>query len=299
MPAVPFAQVQASIDGGANVSGGITATLGQTCQLSGVSTSQWTSQLWEIYEYPTGFALPADWTYVGGSYQSAAVTPPIFTMTPWGKYFFRLTVNTGLLNGVLAPSGSVQPLIDTTTAISILSPSGLIDVGANETNQFDAMRQWMAAIKADLRVIAAGVATSLSGAVTIAAGVVTTTSPGGSGTETCEMADLVTTDAADQILASFALAAGTMTLLDVEVVAIRQDETVGAWWKKSIAFLTDAGGSVTAGTQHDIDVEMIGGAPAWTLALDNSTTTARVVVNGAGDAVTWTVKHARLRVAAT
>lgn len=157
MPASPYAKVLASINGGATASGGIVVPASATVQLSGVNTASWLNQLWEIYEYPVGFTAPAGWsTAANGSIYSTAVTPPQFTLPAislWGKFFVRLTVNGGILNGALAGPGSPQPLIDIATALTMLSPNGLVDTGYLEANQFDSLRQWSGEMKRNWRKI--------------------------------------------------------------------------------------------------------------------------------------------------
>jgi hypothetical protein len=157
MPANPYAKLRMVVDGGAPVTGGQTIAGGNVIQLSGESSVGWVNQLWEIYEYPTGFSLPAGWTNVNGVYQSTAVTPPSFTIpaagTLWGKYFFRLTVNNGLLNGQYAGPYATQPLVDDFSAVKVLSPNNLHDIGFGESNQFDTIRSWIGDFKQTLRAI--------------------------------------------------------------------------------------------------------------------------------------------------
>ncbi len=155
MPVNPSAALQASISGGANQAGGITAALSATVQLVPVSSVGWTSQRYEIYSYPVGFATPAGWTLdgtTGAIYYATSSTPPIFTVTPWGKYLFRLTVNGGLDgNGVASPA-----LLDESCAVDVRSPNGLHDLAWNETSQFSLSEKWVAHQKANLRVLESG-----------------------------------------------------------------------------------------------------------------------------------------------
>lgn len=156
MPATPFAQIQYTVDGGGLLSGANIVTGANVIQPSGVNTGAWLNQLWEIYEYPVGFSVPASWSNVNGVYQSTAVTPPPFTLLSnsiWGKYLMRLTVNQGLLNGLYAGPGSPQPLVDISSALHVLSLKGTHDVCFGETNQFDAFRQWVGELKASLRAL--------------------------------------------------------------------------------------------------------------------------------------------------
>lgn len=158
MTTSPYAKVLMAVDGGSAIAGAQTLAGGNLIQLSGENTSGWTQQLWEIYEYPTGFTVPAGWTSVNGVYQYSGVTPPSFTIsaaaTRWGKYMFRLTVNGGLLNGVYSGEGATQPLVDSQTCVSVRSPNlGLYDIAFGESNQFDTVRQWIGDVKRTLRLL--------------------------------------------------------------------------------------------------------------------------------------------------
>ena len=154
------AALQASIAAGANQTGGITAADGNTCQLSGVSTVGWAMQRFEIYSFPVGFALPAGWSLdavTGAYYYAASATCPIFTMTPWGKYLFRLTVGVSALGLGLDRDGNPDPaLVDNTCAVRIASPAGLHDLAWNETTQFSTPKKWVADQAANLRILNSG-----------------------------------------------------------------------------------------------------------------------------------------------
>jgi hypothetical protein len=71
-------------------------------------------------------------------------------------------------------------------------------------------------------------------------------------------------------------------------MGIKADHTVMVWWKKSRAYLNDAT-VITAGTQRDVDSEIVGaGTPTWTVALSAAAGgIIDVNVNGQGDTVTW------------
>lgn len=158
MTTTPYAKALMSIDGGALVSGAQTLAGGNVIQLQGESTVNWQDQIWQIYEYPPGYALPTGWTNNNGMYESSLVSPPPFTIdlkaVRWGKYLIRLVVNHGLLAGVYAGPGSSQPLVDISTAIKTRSPNlALDDIAYQETNQFDSVRQWIGELKATLRSI--------------------------------------------------------------------------------------------------------------------------------------------------
>lgn len=154
MPSPPYAKLLVSLNGGAAQSGGITAPASATCQLSAESTAGWTSQRWEIWAFPSGFALPAGWSLdaESGVYYSLALSPSAFTLpsaADWGKFLFRLKVNN------LDPGNSGVPasqLQDETTGVSVLATSGLEDVAFGETTQFGS-RSWAGVLQRDFRIL--------------------------------------------------------------------------------------------------------------------------------------------------
>lgn len=155
MPVPPFASLTVSIAGGGAVTGAVTALNGQSCQLNAASTAFWQTAKWEIFAFPSGFSVPAGWTDDGaGTYYFLGIGPPPAFNLPalgsWGKFLFRLTVNNGLSNGVADPT-----LKDESTAVQILSPGGLTDIAAGESNQFSATRKWTKGIQDSFRQIEA------------------------------------------------------------------------------------------------------------------------------------------------
>ncbi len=109
---------------------------------------------------------------------------------------------------------------------------------------------------------------------------------------------LQTTDSAAHTLSSYVLPNNSMSIADIEVLAVRADGALGVWWKKSKSHLNDAG-VVTQGTVRDVDSEAVGGAmPSWTVAFDVSGSSARVRVNSQGDNVTWYIVRQGLAVVA-
>jgi hypothetical protein len=170
MPSTPYAKLLVSLNGGATQSGGITTTNAATVQMTAESTAQWdltTPPRWEIYAYPPGWTGPASgWTTesvaspFGGTSNVYVYLglgpPPVFSLPAlpmWGKFLFRLTVQGGVLNGILA-----LQLVDYSTALSIVGPGGMIDWAVGEENQFDTGRAYVAAMQADLRLIDAALA---------------------------------------------------------------------------------------------------------------------------------------------
>ena len=137
--------VQASLDGGAYASGGITATLGQTLDLKLASTAGLDWVRWTLTDYPPGFALPAGWTDAGDGthYHIGFVPPQVPGLTPWGKWMIR----------ALGSNGDV----DEATAISVESPGGLRDFAYGEDTQFGGADGWAGDQKANLRTVDAAV----------------------------------------------------------------------------------------------------------------------------------------------
>jgi hypothetical protein len=160
MPQPPYAKLLVSKNAGALTSGGIVAANGDTLQLSGESTAFWQQQRYEIYAFPDGFAVPAGWStdvVSGAYYYAASPTPPAFAVPAlplWGKFLLSLVVNAGL-NGA---GESDVTLTDTTTAVSVLSPSGLKDLARLEGGQFSSSRKWTKDQQDNLRVIEANLA---------------------------------------------------------------------------------------------------------------------------------------------
>lgn len=157
MPSAPFAKLKASINGGAATSGGLTVPASATVQLSAdpSGTSGVYAYKYQIYGFPVGFSVPSEWSTDGAGvyFYSAGATPPIFTLpsiSTWGKWMLRLTVNNGI-----SPNTEVLPtsqLIDEMTALDMLSGHGLHDIGTNETTQWSS-QGWTFHAQANLRII--------------------------------------------------------------------------------------------------------------------------------------------------
>lgn len=149
------ALVQTSVNAGAAVTGGVTAPSAATIQWSGVNTSGWLTALWEVYDFPPGFATPAGWSLNSTTnvlfYNG--ITPPVFSLpatsaSAYGKWMPRLTVNGGISNG-LADS----TLIDTTAGVKMLSPLGQPGTSFLEDIQFSVTRAWKQDLDASLRAL--------------------------------------------------------------------------------------------------------------------------------------------------
>lgn len=156
----PYAILRASIAGGAPQTGGtdgIVAAAGATCQLSADPGGLAGAFMlrWELLDYPSGWSLPSGWSVDAvGVYYSTAQLPPVFTLpdaSHWGKIMPRLTLNNGISeNTEVLP---LENLVDVSTAISILSPTGLKDLGFNEEQQFSATKLWTKDHKDNLRIL--------------------------------------------------------------------------------------------------------------------------------------------------
>jgi len=163
----PYALVRASINGGANQTGGLTIAGGSTVQLSAdpAGLPGVTQLRWEIFDYPIGFTLPIGWSVDSvGVYFSIAQTPPIFTVAAaslFGIYMLRLTVNSAISDNpeIIPPS----QLVDESTCAEVLALSGLHDTGMNEQGQYSAWKSWLLHLKANWRIINTFIETGGSG----------------------------------------------------------------------------------------------------------------------------------------
>lgn len=156
--AAPYVKIVASVSGGAPTSGGLAVLTSDTVQLDLESTAGIATVLWEIYDYPVGYAGPAGWTVdaPGNRFWYAGLVPPVLDMSgaPWGKYLLRATGDNGVRGGVVAvlPADGTT-MRDESTALVIYSQNGLVSVAAFETTQFDSVRGWAGQLKQDLHAI--------------------------------------------------------------------------------------------------------------------------------------------------
>jgi hypothetical protein len=182
MPSTPYARLRIRVNGGAPQTGAVTIAAGDTIQLDAESYDGWGAPVarWEWYSYPDG------WTGPGGSWSSEVVTqsdgttatvyywngnsaPPSFTapaIGTWGKFLPKLTVLDGYKGG--APSTDV---VDTSTAMEMVSSLGLKDLAHLEGKQFGEWKKWARDHQANLRTLntliaAIGPYTSTPAAVT-------------------------------------------------------------------------------------------------------------------------------------
>ena len=153
----PFAAVLCAVNGGTALPGGqVVTNTGYSLQISAQSTANWTTALWELYDYPLSFTNPTGWTYnaISGAWQYAATSgspnPPALTLQFWGKLSVRLTVNGGF-----DPTGAYNParMIDASCAVTMASPNGLWDMFAGEGSVFGAFRAWVYDYRRNLRTL--------------------------------------------------------------------------------------------------------------------------------------------------
>lgn len=139
------ASLSLRLNGGGLQSGGITAAIGDSVQLTSTDKSGWgiPATVWTITSYPPGFTCPAGWsTDADGRYYCQGTSdPPTFVLSLWGKYMLELKVLGG-------------KYVDRKTALKIQSPTGLEDVARGEDTQFGGARDGnVAAQRANLRAI--------------------------------------------------------------------------------------------------------------------------------------------------
>lgn len=190
-PSTPYARLLVAVDGGFGEAGGTVCALGHSIQLSAENSTGWGSNTaspvarWEISSFPQGFDAPAGWSTdvaTGAYYVLSNSPPPSFDVDIWGKYMLRLLVDGGVKNGL-----SSADMEDTGSGISVLSPSGLRDLGVLESKQWGA--SWVPDHQENLRAIDAGLTTAAnaaSGGVRSPVRVATTANITLSGTQTID-----------------------------------------------------------------------------------------------------------------
>jgi hypothetical protein len=154
----PYAKLQVSVNGGANTFGGVDVPSGATLQFTGESIVSWRQQRWAFADYPEGWAVPSGWTQRSdGLIYSLDVVPPLVTLpdaaTLWGVWMPDLRVNTQVDDDI----NLIDGLYDRSTALSMLSPSGLRDMGALEELQFTSAmtrhKKWLRSWQQNLRAL--------------------------------------------------------------------------------------------------------------------------------------------------
>jgi hypothetical protein len=253
MPSPPFALTLCSVDGDTAIAGVRTVSGGNIIQLSGQDTSYWTSQRWEIYDFPTGYGTPAGWTLdANGVLFSTATTPSPFTVEKptalFGKYAVRLTVNGGLKAGVSDPE-----MVDETFVCLVKSVNGTESVFEQEENQFGT--SWAEALKRDISTLDKSVGHALATVATT------------NGTVTLLKAFSMPTNSRHYCLRGTVIAVGDTlaqsAMYDVTVVYTR--DSGGAYTSRvasvTLVYETTAGFNVTiTQTGTDLNLNVTGAA---------------------------------------
>lgn len=258
MPSAPYATVRASIAGGAIQTGGITATGGQTCQLSAdpAGLAGVTQYRWELLDCPAAFTVPAGWSAdADGVFFSTAQTPPVFTLLSnanWGKYIIRLKLNGGgptvTNRTTVAELTAIGALVDVSTAVSVPSIDGLHDLAYFEGSQFGGTKGWSKDHKSNLRLLQ----TLITGA------------GGGAGTSNHSALSNLLVDVHTQyLLASGARAlsgnqsAGGFKITSLGTPTVSTDAATKA-------YVDSTSGFSPAGTQTEgYTIKSISGVPTW------------------------------------
>lgn len=218
MPSPPFALTLCSVDGDTAVAGVRTVLGGNVIQLSGQDTSYWTSQRWEIYDFPAGFATPAGWTLdANGVLYSTSTTPSPFTVDQprdrFGKYAVRLTVNGGIKAGVSDPE-----MVDETFVCLVKSVNGTESVFEQEENQFGT--SWAESLKRDVLTIDKSLGHSL--------------------------ATIATTNATVTLLKAFSMPTNSRHYtLRGTVIAVGDTLSQAALYDVTVVYTRDSGGTYT------------------------------------------------------
>ncbi len=155
----PYAKLLVALNGGANQTGGILAAFGDTVRLRSEHTATVQSFRFEIYAHPVAFPCPAGWSTAADGYTyyfAASATPPDFTLpsdhSQFGKFLLGLTINGG------DPGVSGLPatqFVDESTAVEIISDSGVQGVAWREGEQFSPLK-YVAALQLALSLLDQG-----------------------------------------------------------------------------------------------------------------------------------------------
>jgi hypothetical protein len=149
-------QLQVVKNAGAPAIGAITAAFSDSIVLQLASSSGIKKVKYRIYEFPTGFAVPAGWTAEATNVYSVTLAngapAPAFTLPAAGadlrgKYFFDAVANDQRSNGTIV--GGLRSKAQANIPFS----SGLEDIGYLETNEFDAVRQYVGPLKRLIRYL--------------------------------------------------------------------------------------------------------------------------------------------------
>ncbi|HNX51566.1 MAG TPA: hypothetical protein PKL08_15460 [Thermoanaerobaculaceae bacterium] len=155
------AQFYVSVNSGANQSGGVDVPSLASVKFVPASIVGWLRARYEIYDYPEGWATPSGWTLDsnGTIYVNDvnALGPPAITMPDngalWGVWMVRCMVNEQLDTSEVVLDG----LYYDSNALSLLSPSGLRDCGARESQHFTTAttrtKAWLRSYQRNLRAL--------------------------------------------------------------------------------------------------------------------------------------------------
>jgi hypothetical protein len=149
-------QLQIVKNAGAPATGAVTAAFSDSIVLQLASSSGIRKVKYRIYEFPTGFAVPAGWTAEAANVYSVTLAngapAPAFTLPAAGadlrgKYFFDAVGNDQRSNG------SIVGGLRSKAQANIPFASGLEDIGYLESNEFDTVRQYVGPIKRLIRFL--------------------------------------------------------------------------------------------------------------------------------------------------
>jgi hypothetical protein len=163
MPVPENIKLQVRVNGGAwqssdDLPNGLTVVATDVVEMRVNNDAGISSYLFQIYEYPTGFTLPAGWTQDTDEreYYSTAALPPSFTVPGGtsiiGRWILRVVIN----EAQRLQGGEPRPAPDLIDSLGVdkVFPSGLKDTPFFEGDEFDQLRQGgNAAMKHNWRVL--------------------------------------------------------------------------------------------------------------------------------------------------
>jgi hypothetical protein len=240
------ATLKIAVNAGAPQTGGITAPTNATLAYSFENTSGWTKYELQVYA-PTGWSTPAGWSttdygarFVGTTSPPAAVD---LTGAPWGKYMHRLIVN--------------DTIVDDATAVSVLSPTGIEDLGILESIQFSgAARSWAGTVQRFLRGIEGAIGGALP-ALANTLGAVIVEDP--AGTRISRRLRQIDIDL-DFAIASFGLSHPLVGIDGRTATLLRRGDSVASF----TAAATYTSGPPSSASLGDAFANGASGAGAWT-----------------------------------
>lgn len=176
MPTPPYAKILIRVNGGAWQSGGISAAPGDVIDQKGESVVGWKAGCrFELYPPPgvSGISTPAGWTWdsnKGCFYylpsNTLGLSPPAVTIPATGPGSFGTWMPVLTVNG-----GWSAPLLDTSSAISVASGTGMVLLGYLEERQYSGFYAWVARLNANLAIMDAAIAGGVGGGVSLGAAV--------------------------------------------------------------------------------------------------------------------------------